>query len=77
MDNDLSREDEFAAAWAACAEGLPVGSELQTDASFRLYQLAKEVKRVALHMRVIRHLLHVITSLHLTALWPHLQNRTQ
>jgi hypothetical protein len=77
MAIDLSREDEFVAEWAAWAEDLPAGSELKTDASVRLYQLAKEVKHLALHIRVIRDLPHIITSLRLTALWPHLQNRTQ
>jgi len=77
MAIDLFREDEFAAAWAAWAEDLPAGSELKTDASVRLYTLAKEAKRLALNMRVIRDLLHIVTSLRLTALRPHLQNRTQ
>jgi len=77
MAIDLSREDEFAAAWAAWAEDLAAGLELKTDASLRLYQLAKGVKRLALHMMVIRDLLHIITSLRLTAPWPHLQNRTR
>jgi len=77
MTIDLSREDEFAAAWAAWAEDLPAGSELKSDASVRLYTLAKEAKRLALHMGVIRGLLHIVTSLRLTTLRSHLQNRTQ
>jgi hypothetical protein len=77
MAIDLSGEDEFTAAWVARAEDIPAGSELKTDAFVRLYQLAKEVKRLALHMRVIRDLLHIITFLRLTTLWPHSQNCTQ
>jgi hypothetical protein len=77
MAIDLSREDEFAVAWAAWAEDFPAGSELKTDSSLRLYTLAKEVKRLALHMKATRDLLHIVTSLRITALRPHLQNRIQ
>jgi hypothetical protein len=76
MAIDLSCEDEFAAAWTAWAEDLPAGSELKTDVSVRLYQLAKVVKRLALHIMVIRDVLHIITSLRLRDLWPHFQKRT-
>jgi len=42
MAIDLSRKEEFAAAWAELAEDLPAGLELKTDASLRLYTLAKK-----------------------------------